>query len=115
MRAATLTVSPISGELAALRCADVAEDHRPRVDADAHAQRRRAATLPLDVEPRETGLHGQRTAHRPRRMVRLGHRRAEIRHQSVAEVLVERAAEGEHLLDHARMEAFSVDHDGWAD
>ena len=49
---------------------------------------------------REPLLHGERAANRALCVVRLRHRGPEVRHQPIAEILVERAAEGEDRIDH---------------
>jgi len=76
--------------LAPLRGADVAHHHRTGVHPDAHAERRLAARHARPVERGERFLHGERAAHGARGVVELRDRRAEVRHEAVAQVFVER-------------------------
>ena len=111
MRAATFTASPIAVYSRRRGGADVADHDRAGVDADPDAQRRLAAPRPVGVEAGERLLHRERAAHRALGVIGLRDRRAEVRHEAVAQVLVERAAVREEHLDHARVALVQQRHD----
>ncbi len=70
-----------------------AGDHLAGVDPDPQPERGAAAALVVEY-PAHRALHRQRRPDRPLRVVLVGHRRAEDRHDPVAGQLVDVAAEG---------------------
>ena len=77
--------------------ADVADDGDAGVQADADAQRRLAALGALAVQAGQLVEHRHRAVERVQRVIGVGERRAEVRHDPVADELVERAAVLEDL------------------
>src|SRR5439155_22634939 len=70
-------------------------------DADAPGETPIAPRRALGVERRERALHCERAAHRALGMVGLRDGGAEVRHDPVAQTLVEGPAMAEDRLDHA--------------
>src|SRR6059036_40105 len=103
MRAAMFTASPM-----AVYSRRRGEPMSPtttgsRVNADAHAERRVSTLRPFSVEPGKLGLHADGATHSSFGVVRLGHGRTEVGHDSVALELVESAPVREDRLHHACM------------
>ena len=101
MRDATFTASPIA--VYSRRCG---EPMSPTITGPLWMPipSRSAARAPrcaLAIQVGQPLLHRERAAHRALGMIGLRHRRPEVRHDPVADELVERAAEREDLLDHA--------------
>ena len=71
--------------------AEATRHHRPRVKADVERHRLAEPPLPLPAERRGALQHVQRRPHRPLRVVLVGHRRAEHRHDRVAHELLHEA------------------------
>ena len=87
----------------ALVRAGVARHHVARGDADADADLRLAGGAALDVEERDRLLHLQRRAHRARAVVGQRQRRAEDRHQPVADHQADDAAVRADRVEHQRV------------
>ena len=79
---------------------DVARERLAEVEPDADLHRRSARRRPARVELVEGEHHVERRVHRAVRVVALAERRAPLRHDRVADELVERAAVAEHALHH---------------
>ena len=89
------------GELHAARIADVAERDLAIVQPDADPDRRLAPGAPLVVPGRDRGEHGLAAGDRIARVGLSGARRAEGRHQRIADVFLQRAVVREHGIGHA--------------
>ena len=70
------------------------------MDADPHAERRLGPLRALGVQAPKAFLHRQSAADGTLGVVGLGNRRAEVRHDAVAEVLVEGPTVGEDHVYH---------------
>ena len=92
--------------------ADAADDDEPAIEALAHLERQGALALQFTAIVLEGALDAERGAHRPLRMVLVSDRRAEERHDAVAEELIHRAFVpmdlGQHELERARHERVHV-------
>ena len=91
---------------------DAADDDEPAVEALAHLEGQRALARQLVSVVLERALDAERGAHRSLRVVLVGERRAEERHDAVPEELVHRSLVpmdlGQHELEGARHEAVHV-------
>src|SRR3954466_11749107 len=84
--------------------ADVPKHDLAIVQSDADLDRRLVAILSFSVQLRNRSDHTSRATQGIQRVGIAGERRAERRHQAVAEVLVERSAVPEHFAFHSLME-----------